>query len=59
MEDTGVEAMSSNRRRGVKEAGEKCDGAGELRSVEYMFMLTCQHVLHHTGSGSIKAYKLP
>ena len=48
MEDTGVEAMSSNRRRGVKEAGKrKADEPRMLRFVGNMLILTCTHVLHN------------
>ena len=37
------------------EAGsEKGDGADKLRSVGYMLILTCPHVLHHIGHDAFK-----
>ena len=51
IDETGVEAMSSKRRERYKGGREaKSDGAGKLRSVENMFILTCAHVLHHMST---------
>ena len=48
IDETGVDAMSPDRRKGRRGGGKrKCDGADKLRSVGYMFILTCSHVLHH------------